>query len=84
LRIWLPVVSQKRNTPRAIKRFGNRIRYLAMLQQGEALDGSLGDDLLQHIGTRFGLADRKAHETTVSVHAVAEHRLVALGALREV
>src|SRR5258708_11207092 len=33
LRIWTPVVQCRRVTPRAIKRFGNRLRYLAILQQ---------------------------------------------------
>ncbi|GJH22801.1 hypothetical protein CBA19CS22_39685 [Caballeronia novacaledonica] len=37
LRIWMPLVQQHRKTPWAIKRFGNRIRYLAMLQQAERL-----------------------------------------------
>ena len=38
LGIWLPVVQCRRVTPRGIKRFGNRLRYLAMLQQHGSLD----------------------------------------------
>lgn len=37
-RIWTPIATFTRNSPRSIKRFGNRIRYLAMLQQGEQFD----------------------------------------------
>jgi photosystem II stability/assembly factor-like uncharacterized protein len=36
--IWTPIATFNRNSPRSIKRFGNRIRYLAMLQQGHELD----------------------------------------------
>jgi hypothetical protein len=32
LKIWTPIVEKRRGTPRAIRRFGNRLRYLAMLQ----------------------------------------------------
>ena len=42
MRIWTPVAAFERNSPRSIKRFGNRIRYLAMLQQGEQLDEKPG------------------------------------------
>lgn len=38
LKIWLPVVVLRQNTPRAIKRFVNRVRYLAMLR-GEPAPG---------------------------------------------
>ena len=38
LRAWMPLVQRHRKTPRALKRFGNRIRYLVMLQQAEHLD----------------------------------------------
>lgn len=33
LKIWLPVITAKQNTPRSVKRFLNRVRYLAMLQR---------------------------------------------------
>ncbi|HJU06383.1 MAG TPA: hypothetical protein VJ692_14650, partial [Nitrospiraceae bacterium] len=33
LRIWLPIIITKQHTPRSIKRFLNRVRYLAMLQR---------------------------------------------------
>ncbi|UUY07311.1 YCF48-related protein [Pseudomonas sp. J452] len=75
LHAWLPLVSQRHITPRAIKRFINRIRYLAMLQQGEQLDHSLLDELkLRHT---------PAPQATPS-QAIAEHLLVALGVLHDV
>jgi KAP family P-loop domain len=33
LRRWQPIISRKRNTPRSLKRFLNRVRYLAMKQR---------------------------------------------------
>jgi hypothetical protein len=33
LRRWQPIISRKRNTPRSLKRFLNRVRYLAMRQR---------------------------------------------------
>ncbi|MGC5698806.1 hypothetical protein J4P02_01225 [Pseudomonas sp. NFXW11] len=71
---WLPVVRKRHATPRAIKRFINRIRYLAMLQQGEKLDRSLFDELLR----------RRPANGPGRSRAVQEHRLVALGALHEI
>lgn len=73
LSVWLPVVRRRHTTPRAIKRFINRIRYLAMLQQGEKLDRSFIDELLKR--------QPGAHKSRG--RAVSEHRLVALGALHE-
>ena len=92
LRIWTPVVQQWRSTPRAIKRFGNRVRYLAMLQQSEEFGESGFDEFrrrlpawLQRIYT---LTSAPTTSTTTSGlktgFANAEHRLVALGALHAV
>ncbi len=88
LRIWLPVVARRRSTPRLIKRFGNRLRYLAMLQQAELPEPPLRDLLLQRWRqrTRQGRA-RLAQERRArrAAHpALAEHRLVALGSLHQV
>ena len=49
LRIWMPVVQCRRVTPRGIKRFGNRLRYLAMLQQHPNLDESGFDKLRRRL-----------------------------------
>ena len=60
LRAWAPLVHSYRATPRAIKRFGNRIRYLVMLHQAERLDVSgfdtlrrMSDSALAWIGRRM-------------------------------
>jgi hypothetical protein len=71
---WLPLVHQRHRTPRAIKRFINRIRYLAMLQQGEQLDHSFLEEL--HLR-------QASNPQTTRSQAIAEHRLVALGALHD-
>jgi preprotein translocase subunit Sss1 len=76
LKCWINVVKTKSGTPRAIKRFANRIRYLAMLQEGETVDASF----LKFLSRSW----RKETQSTVRSQAVAEHRLVALGALYEV
>lgn len=82
LEIWAPVVAQKHETPRAIKRFGNRLRYLAMLQQGEAQDTTWQDVLK-------AAWKRRVHPGTTTAppppsDALAEHQLIAIGALYEV
>jgi len=38
LATWHPLVFSFRNTPRSIKRFLNRVRYLAMLQRGQSAE----------------------------------------------
>ncbi|MDM0003105.1 YCF48-related protein [Variovorax sp. J22P240] len=88
LEAWAPVVRGHRGTPRAVKRFGNRVRYLAMLQQAEQLDES-GWDLLWRrlIGARPGAANvqRDPEDPPPNMPPVLEeHRIVALGALHEV
>ncbi len=85
LRIWLPVVARRRSTPRLIKRFGNRLRYLAMLQQAELPEPPLRE-LLQQRWQQLTRAGRAALSQTRRAQraahpALAEHRLVALGAL---
>jgi photosystem II stability/assembly factor-like uncharacterized protein len=90
LRTWLPVVACGGTTPRQIKRFGNRLRYLAMLQQGEALDDSLLDELRRRLG-RLGQLGQVGQPAAPEPAAPAEHsfvleehRLVALGALEAI
>jgi photosystem II stability/assembly factor-like uncharacterized protein len=84
LEIWTPIVATKRNTPRAIKRFGNRLRYLAMLQQGERQDQTpldLLQDRLKRLIQKNGAADSASGGWQP---ALSEHQLIALGALYEV
>jgi hypothetical protein len=46
LRIWHPLVFSFRGTPRSIKRFLNRVRYLAMLQRKPAQEPTLWQAIL--------------------------------------
>ena len=72
LRIWLPLVSHQKNTPRAVKRFVNRVRYLAMLQAEDD-----PPTLFQRLVFRKnGIQD---HAKT----KIPESLLVALGAVHE-
>ena len=81
LEIWTPVVAAKRYTPRSIKRFGNRVRYLAMLQQGEQNDDTQLDILKRHV--KALIRRQPAELTSVRRDALAEHQLIALGAIHE-
>jgi hypothetical protein len=96
LRAWTPLVHSHRATQRAIKRFGNRIRYLAMLHQAERLDDSgfdtlrrMRDSTFAWIGRRMRRMQRWSLSTSVvQAHDgpnldMAEENIVALGALNE-
>lgn len=81
LEIWTPLVAARRATPRAIKRFGNRMRYLAMLQQGEQDDETRGDVVKRRIASV--LRRPIAAPARATVDALAEHQLIAIGAIHE-
>lgn len=85
LEIWTPVVAHKASAPRAIKRFGNRLRYFAMLQQAEVPEPTPEERaeawLRQWLPGGEGEGDPSA---LPQVDTVAEHRIVALGALQSV
>ena len=92
LKIWAQLVAQKNNTPRFVKRFGNRIRYLAMLQQGEAKDETIWDGVQQQIQTAWQRAKPWGKKPNVNglmaspaerSGSIAEHQLIALGAIHE-
>ncbi|WP_326544131.1 YCF48-related protein [Pseudorhodoferax sp.] len=88
LPIWMPLVRRQRHTPRALKRFANRVRYLAMLQQPERLDESRGKALARWLAARWRgdaepAPDAGASATTPT-SALPEDLIVALGALNEV
>ena len=83
LAIWTPLVAARRNTPRAIKRFGNRLRYLAMLQQGGQHEKTIVDvvrGVLRLPARRKPEADEPAVR---GLKRLPEHQLIALGALLE-
>ncbi len=90
LRNWMPVVQCRRVTPRGIKRFGNRLRYLAMLQQRGSLDETGFDKLragLTGWTTLLRRGNNPAGQQPADVapeQAMTEPLLVALAALYEV
>jgi KAP family P-loop domain len=96
LRAWTPLVHSHRATPRAIKRFANRIRYLAMLHQAERLDESGFDTLRRRCDSMIAWIGGRVLRTNAQIpptdpiraqdHTsldMAEENLVALGALNE-
>lgn len=97
LNIWTPLVAEKRATPRAVKRFGNRIRYFAMLQQGVARDETALDVLRARAVAFWRGLRRRGPDTSDSVltprptidpdsgdAALDEAQLAAMGAIYEV
>lgn len=73
LQVWHPLIASKRNTPRAIKRFLNRVRYFAMINRDQPeAEGWRWLQLLK----KSRLAPGKSHALSL-----AEATLVALGAL---
>lgn len=74
LKIWHPLLIAKRNTPRSVKRFVNRVRYFAMRQSAETEAHSVWQKLA--VWTGF-----KQKEGAKQVEAVPESILVALSAM---
>ena len=83
LKIWHPLIHSRQSTPRTIKRFMNRIRYLAMRQRSPA------DPQLSWFGRLFGTKGQPVGVRGEAGSAVAEapseiipdEALVALAAL---
>ena len=97
LKTWTALVAEKRATPRAVKRFGNRIRYFAMLQQGVARDETALDVLRARVAAWWrGIGQRgrtppgplsgpQASAGAVGPDAALdEPQLAAMGAIYEV
>jgi hypothetical protein len=58
LRIWGPLIALRRRTPRAVKRFMNRLRFLAMrLRDIEEENGTLGPTLDEPLLVTFAAMD---------------------------
>ncbi|MCG3157714.1 MAG: Ycf48-like protein [bacterium] len=74
LKIWHPLLIAKRNTPRSVKRFVNRVRYFAMRQSAETEAQSVWQKLSVWAGF-------KEKEEAKQVEAVPESMLVALSAI---
>jgi photosystem II stability/assembly factor-like uncharacterized protein len=86
LKIWTPIVEKRRGTPRAIRRFGNRLRYLAMLQQDRKIDESGYDELRRWLRSLTSRETKPPRVAQQGLHrtGLSEPTLVALAALREV
>jgi hypothetical protein len=86
LKVWTPIVARRYNSPRAIKRFGNRLRYFAMLQQAEEPVEEAPTDWRSRLRFRgeSATASIAFKPDKARVDVVAEHRIVALGAIHEV
>lgn len=79
LRIWHPVIFAMLKTPRGMKRFMNRVRYLAMRQRPPAAQQSVWERLRNALARRLGFTPRKASAEQSHAH-IDEHMLVALSA----
>ncbi|HEY6323063.1 MAG TPA: P-loop NTPase fold protein [Thermoanaerobaculia bacterium] len=77
---WHPLIFSWRNTPRAIKRYLNRVRYLAMLQREPAATPSLWQAVWLKL---IALLGKHAHrqESAKGPAPIPEEVLVALSAL---
>jgi photosystem II stability/assembly factor-like uncharacterized protein len=76
LATWHPLVFSSRKTPRSIKRFLNRVRYLAMLQRGQSPEPTAGQQFLAWFGRRKDPA-----QSGEKAPAIPERALVALAAI---
>jgi photosystem II stability/assembly factor-like uncharacterized protein len=84
LKVWTELAAKSRDTPRAIKRWGNRLRYFAMLQQGSAIEETRGQRLRRRFAERIrrrpaGLPGPAPRPTYI----LDEARLIAIGAAHE-
>jgi hypothetical protein len=78
LQIWSGVIQQRRNTPRAVKRYLNRSRYLAVrLRQDEVVNALA-------VQQGWDAFDKTAPEQTLDLDRLDEQTLVALSAIHHV
>lgn len=77
LATWHPLIFSTRKTPRSIKRFLNRVRYLAMLQRSQSPEPTRWQQVLRWL--RLGRAPEPA--TDGKAPAIPERALVALAAI---
>jgi hypothetical protein len=81
LRIWNDVVYARRSTPRALKRFVNRVRFLAMAKHDEPRPGTLLDRIVA-AATGDKPAPKRSPQQTDSAD-LKDETLVALAAIHE-
>jgi len=81
LKIWHPWVIMKRQTPRSIKRYKNRVRYFAMRLRSDDEPQPAWKWLLQRL--KGSSADKKSteEESSADEASLQEPLLVALGAI---
>jgi hypothetical protein len=85
----MPIVQRRHSTPRALKRFANRVRYLAMLQHDEKYDETGFDRLRSSIVRstsqlwKRSPASAPAPDITTPTESIDESTLVGLASLRE-
>ena len=94
LKSWAPVLFLELQTPRAAKKFLNRVRYMAMVQRDDeparapiqGLTGWLARwSFARPMLRRVGLLDTPAHPTAKRAQQeIAEEALVGLSVIREV
>jgi hypothetical protein len=82
LRIWQPAVVARQNTPRAVKRFLNKVRYFAMRQRAPAPEWTLWQRIRSNVARLTGLASEAAPHAEAK-GGIPEHALVALAAIAE-
>ena len=81
LKIWCPLVYARQKTPRSIKRFMNRVRYLAMrYRPAEEAACTPWQTFLHRVGSWFGAKPPDAPPAHVSRERI-EPALVALSAI---
>jgi hypothetical protein len=80
LRTWHPLVFSYRNTPRSIKRFLNRVRYLAMLQRKQSAEPARWASLLSKL-LRRPVGVQNPAEGATARQPIPEDVLVALAAV---
>lgn len=83
LRIWHPLVFNKYKTPRSLKRFMNRVRYLAMRERPQKESQTLWERLAAPLARRFGIELPPAADGEATQPRIPESALVALAAIQQ-
>jgi len=81
LRTWHPLVFSYRNTPRSIKRFLNRVRYLAMLQRKQGAEPARWASFLSWLLRRPVGVPKLTEGGSALPAPIPEEVLVALAAI---
>ena len=80
LEIWRTVIHSKATTPRSLKRFLNRLRYLAMRERPQEPTATYGEKVLEKLASVLGKRTTKTPSEGPR-NTLAESHLVALAAL---